>query len=215
MHGRSPALDLDALIASRVTAVKRLIDFALLLMDRLPQAIASVAKYLRLARWTRIALAYLHQASRAEPDTPRPLRKTRCATAEDTEEPAEVLKIATRIPRPCDHERDYEAEELQRLLRRPFGEAIAIICKGIGMRPDWAAWAAEPWAQEEIRTQPEGSPYVGWALLSRTPEPPPDPRPAPHPLAATAPAPPSQAPPNRHARRAQARAARKRMRLPA
>ena len=44
----------------------------------------------------------------------------------------------------------------------PFGEVVALICEGIGMTPDWDAWACEPWAQEEIKTQPAGSPYVGY-----------------------------------------------------
>ncbi|HZZ36577.1 MAG TPA: hypothetical protein VFE03_12695, partial [Caulobacteraceae bacterium] len=110
---------------------------------------------------------------------------------------------------------------LERYLDMPFGEAVGRICKGLGIKPDWAAWAAEPWAQEERRTRPEGSPYAGSAAeppgegARELPPPPavsPNSGPEPHALAQPEPPrrPPPGPPPNRKARRIQARMARKR-----
>src|SRR5213080_2914514 len=93
------------------------------------------------------------------------------------------------------------------------------------MTPDWDAWSCEPWAQEELRTRPPTSPYADYAGAPPTdaakelPPPPiaqlsnPKPRPSPPPAAMRLAAPPGlPAPPpqNRHARRAEARAALKR-----
>ncbi|HZZ37231.1 MAG TPA: hypothetical protein VFE03_16030, partial [Caulobacteraceae bacterium] len=107
-----------------------------------------------------------------------------------------------------------------RYLDMPFGEAVGRICKGLGVKPDWAAWAAEPWAQEERRTRPQGSPYAGDAdeppaeAPAKKPPPavPSEPGPEPHSVAHPEPPwrPPPGPPPNRQMRRAQARMARKR-----
>jgi hypothetical protein len=58
----------------------------------------------------------------------------------------------------------------ERYLKMPFGEAVARICKGLGLTPDWESWAAEPWAQEEIRIRPPSSPYARYPA-----QPPPSP----------------------------------------
>ena len=87
------------------------------------------------------------------------------------------------------------------------------------MKPDWAAWAPEPWAQQEIATRPPTSPYATYAggeppvdavkdppppiLRAAHPSPPPD-----TPRLAAPPGLPAP-PPNRKARRAQAREARR------
>ena len=46
------------------------------------------------------------------------------------------------------------------IMTRPFGEIVALICKDLGLKPDWDALSSEVWAQEEIRTRAKGSPFV-------------------------------------------------------
>jgi hypothetical protein len=45
------------------------------------------------------------------------------------------------------------------LLRRPIGEMVAVICRDLGLEPDWDQLAQEAWAQAEIAEAPEGSPF--------------------------------------------------------
>jgi hypothetical protein len=52
---------------------------------------------------------------------------------------------------------------------RPLGATVALICRGLGLKPDWSQWAHEDWALAEARDQAPGSPYAE----------PQDPRPSP------------------------------------
>jgi hypothetical protein len=45
---------------------------------------------------------------------------------------------------------------------RPLGELVAMICDDLGLQPDWNHLAAEAWAQAEIESGAEGSPFAGW-----------------------------------------------------
>ena len=45
---------------------------------------------------------------------------------------------------------------------RPIGAVIALICKDLGVEPDWERWEWENWAMEEARTRAPGSPYADW-----------------------------------------------------
>ncbi|MGB8841121.1 MAG: hypothetical protein WCC64_08600, partial [Aliidongia sp.] len=47
-------------------------------------------------------------------------------------------------------------------MSRPVGALVAGICTDLYLDPDWHLWQHERWAVKEIRTQPPGSPYVGW-----------------------------------------------------
>jgi hypothetical protein len=58
------------------------------------------------------------------------------------------------------------------LTRRPLGEVVALICKDLGLEPDWDLLAGEYWARSEIDRSPPGSPYAGWKA-GRAHEPPP------------------------------------------
>jgi hypothetical protein len=150
-------------------------------------------------------------------DAPRPVRpaRQRRAVERDGVEREETERFWFDAPRQSER-------RLERYLDMPFGEAVGRICKGLGMQPDWAAWAAEPWAQEETRTRPEGSPYANDAgeppsEQSERQAPPPLPlssrkgAPAPYPGPPRAPPTAAQPPPpNRKARRAQAAKARHR-----
>lgn len=56
-----------------------------------------------------------------------------------------------------------EDEDIYRdLTRRPLGEIVALICKDLGLAPDWDRTAGEYWAMAEIAKPPPGSPYAGW-----------------------------------------------------
>lgn len=75
-----------------------------------------------------------------------------------------------RVERLADAARERLMEEDDEdLLDRPIGELVERICKDLGLTPDWAAWAAEPWAIEEAATGDPSSPFVRLAA-----EPPPD-----------------------------------------
>ena len=45
---------------------------------------------------------------------------------------------------------------------RPLGELVAMICDDLGLQPDWNHLAAEAWAQAEIESGAQGSPFVDW-----------------------------------------------------
>ena len=51
------------------------------------------------------------------------------------------------------------------VLTRPVGELVALICRDLGLDPDWERLSAEAWAKAEIAAAPPGSPF--------TPPPPP------------------------------------------
>jgi hypothetical protein len=58
---------------------------------------------------------------------------------------------------------------------RPLGATVALICRGLGLKPDWSQWAGEDWALAEARDRASGSPYAGPAIAEpegRSPSPP-------------------------------------------
>jgi hypothetical protein len=44
---------------------------------------------------------------------------------------------------------------------RPLGATVGLICRGLGLKPDWSQWAQEDWALAEARDRAPGSPYAG------------------------------------------------------
>jgi hypothetical protein len=46
------------------------------------------------------------------------------------------------------------------VLDKPIGELVALICKDLGLHPDWSRLAEEAWAQAEIASGAEGSPFL-------------------------------------------------------
>ena len=48
------------------------------------------------------------------------------------------------------------------VMTRPIREIVALICKDLGLQPDWNLLADIYWAREEIAHSPPGSPYAGW-----------------------------------------------------
>jgi hypothetical protein len=48
------------------------------------------------------------------------------------------------------------------ITKRPMGETVALICKDLGIAPDWELLSDIHWARQEIKEPPPGSPYAGW-----------------------------------------------------
>jgi hypothetical protein len=48
------------------------------------------------------------------------------------------------------------------LTERPMGEMVALVCKDLGIEPDWELLSDIYWAKEEIDRPRPGSPYAGW-----------------------------------------------------
>jgi hypothetical protein len=46
------------------------------------------------------------------------------------------------------------------VLTRPVGELVAMICRDLGLSPDWPGLAQEAWAQDEIASGQVGSPFI-------------------------------------------------------
>jgi hypothetical protein len=46
------------------------------------------------------------------------------------------------------------------VLTKPVGELVALICRDLGLDPDWNRLAEEAWAKEEIENAPAGSPFT-------------------------------------------------------
>jgi hypothetical protein len=53
----------------------------------------------------------------------------------------------------------------------PVGETVMRICKDLGLQVDPALWEDEPWAQEEIRLKPAGSPFADYDPDDDPPDP--------------------------------------------
>jgi len=179
------AQEIDDIRMSRVAILQRLIAFARALLDDLV-ARMDVNAFCRIARWIRIAIVLKVHIRNGALDQPREPRKARRRADPDTDPNADIEAEAAAELASLRPERPFTAElgdaralareqaVVEAYLDRPFGEVVALICKGIGMTPDWDAWANEPWAQEEVRTQPPGSPYAGYAgdppVATRRPE---------------------------------------------
>jgi len=56
-------------------------------------------------------------------------------------------------------ERLEDGEEQEAIGGRSIGESIALICKDLGLDPDWNDWRYEDWAKEEAREETLGSPF--------------------------------------------------------
>jgi hypothetical protein len=46
------------------------------------------------------------------------------------------------------------------VIARPVGELVALICRDLGLEPDWARLAEEAWAREEIERGDARSPFA-------------------------------------------------------
>ena len=84
-----------------------------------------------------------------------------------------VQRIVERVieaEAPCETEVDRLADEAAERLEhddiygdlttRPVGEIIALVCRDLGLSPDWSRLAEEAWAQDEIEGRAPGSPFA-------------------------------------------------------
>jgi hypothetical protein len=72
---------------------------------------------------------------------------------------AEADRLADEAAERLDHDDIYGD-----LTARPAGEIIALVCRDLGLSPDWSRLAEEAWAQAEIAAGAAGSPFS--ALLA-------------------------------------------------
>lgn len=68
---------------------------------------------------------------------------------------SEVDRLADEAAERIEHDDIYGD-----LTARPVGEIIALVCRDLGLSPDWSRLAEEAWAQEEIERGAPGSPFA-------------------------------------------------------
>jgi hypothetical protein len=54
-----------------------------------------------------------------------------------------------------------DQDDIYKMLDRPVSEVVALICKDLGLDPDWPRLAQEAWAREEMASGAAGWPLAG------------------------------------------------------
>jgi hypothetical protein len=133
---------------------------------------AAAMAYARAARAVRLAILLQEQLADPPEAAPETSEEAEAGRREDKVE--RTVRIVRRVARDhCRHEGfalgAYCHEARERLdnddiyglvATRPIGELVAMICEDLGLQPDWDSLAAEAWAQAEIESGAEGSPFV-------------------------------------------------------
>jgi hypothetical protein len=128
--------------------------------------------YTRVARGVRLTIALqskliegLQALDRGETDSARWLRE--CDTKKRVERIVErVIRAEHDDEEIVDHLTREGAERLDEddisgdVRTRPVSETVAVICRALGLAPDWAHLAEEAWAQEEMASGAAGSPLA-------------------------------------------------------
>jgi hypothetical protein len=130
----------------------------------------------RVSRAVRMAILLHHQLSQGAADSAKAAEEAgRRAEAERKKaHVARAVRIVERVA--MDHCQvepsrigDYVYAARERLedddiyglaAARPVGELVAMICRDFGLEPDWDALEQEAWAQAEIASGAEGSPFL-------------------------------------------------------
>jgi len=73
----------------------------------------------------------------------------------ETFDEGEVDRLTEAAYERLDHDEIYGD-----LLARPVSEIITLVCRDLGLSPDWSRLAEEAWAQEEIESGVAGSPWT-------------------------------------------------------
>ncbi|MGB8841532.1 MAG: hypothetical protein WCC64_10710 [Aliidongia sp.] len=146
--------------------IARAIQFNLTLETRITEEHRNRAACERAARAERCAIGETTRRNRLKDKVERVVKQ-----AIDNEVPPIDRKdVRSKI-----HECLQEFDDDPDFTSRSVGEVAASVCGDLCLDPAWIWWEHEAWAVREIRTQPPGSPYVGW-------QPEPDDEPAPAPL---------------------------------
>jgi hypothetical protein len=151
---------------------------------------AAAMAYARAARAVRLAVLLQAQLTQGGED---PEEAARQAGAEHRKaQVRRTVRIVERVAREhCRKKPEtaalYAYEARDRLddddiyglvATRPVGELVAMICRDFGLEPNWDALAEEAWAQAEIASGAEGSPFLmddDEDIEGETPEPGPEP----------------------------------------
>jgi hypothetical protein len=132
---------------------------------------AAAMAYARAARAVRLAVLLQEQLTVGGVD---PVEAARQAEAERKKAHiARAVRVVERVAMRCQIKPsrvgDYVYTARERLddddiyglvTSRPVGELVALICRDLGLQPDWDALAEEAWAQAEIASGAEGSPFL-------------------------------------------------------
>jgi hypothetical protein len=97
------------------------------------------------------------QYTRREGDKARVERIVERIVMAAHDDEAEINRLVIEAGHRLDDEDLYDD-----ILSRPMGEIVALICRDIGLSPDWTRLAEEAWAQAEIASGAPGSPFAEW-----------------------------------------------------
>jgi hypothetical protein len=79
---------------------------------------------------------------------------------------AEVIRLSQDAAERLDQDDIYGD-----VLSKPVSELVDIICKALGLSPDWPRLAEEAWAQEEMKTAAPGAPLAALMAARAPPDP--------------------------------------------
>jgi hypothetical protein len=140
---------------------------------------ASLA-HTRVARAVRLTLMLQARLIKALEDRDRHRTDPASSDADDQrrETQARTVRIVERVAA-HQHEDTDEVEHLVQeaaerldqddandLLERPISEVVALICKDLGLDPDWSRLAQEAWAEAEMASGDPGWPLAGLSSSS-------------------------------------------------
>jgi len=132
--------------------------------------------YSRVSRAVRLAVLLHHQLSQGavDPVTTAEEAARQAAAEHKKAHIARAVRIIERVA--MDHCRikpskagDYAYTARERLedddihalvASRPIGELVALLCRELGLEPNWDALEQEAWAQAEIASGAAGSPFL-------------------------------------------------------
>ena len=185
-----PAAWAQAVLRRQVERLDELAQLGLELARRAEDAktFARVAKTVRLTGLLQSKLIKDMDDARRRALVSAPLVEAQARIKEIEQDPAHghkarVEKIVERQVKAL-HPND--EEEVERLMleacerlddediyrdvqTRPVGELVALICRDLGVDPDWPKLAQEAWALEEMASGVEGSPFLAMSDRTRPP----------------------------------------------
>lgn len=150
-----PETDIEAIAAAYAKAA-RAVRLAVLLQSRLVQELQRLEVRAEIAARSPDAL---EEARRSAPDYVHKARVEaiveRVAREACGGDGPAVDRLVIEAGERLDDEDLYG-----QVLNRPVGELVALICRDLGLDPDWARLAEEAWAQDEIARGADGSPFL-------------------------------------------------------